>query len=68
MSLELLVRLGARMRQMSPAEFAALRKMIESGEEQPQFLPAVADALLDMTRISEEFNAADERPFPRMVV
>lgn len=64
MPLELLVRLGARMRAMSEAEFLALRALIEQGDEQRDHLPAVCDALADLTEISEAFD----RPTLRLAV
>lgn len=59
MSLELLVRIAARLRALSESEFASLRRLIETGEED-ELLPAVADALADCTDISDAFQRAPD--------
>jgi hypothetical protein len=56
MDLELLVKLSARIRQLSDEQFAALQQLVETADEQTEHLPAVAQALSDCIDLTNEHN------------
>lgn len=53
MELELLMKLAARLRNLTENEFVALRDLVERGEEQDEHLDAASQALVDCLDISE---------------
>jgi hypothetical protein len=64
MSIALMVRLAARLRALSEAEFIALKKLVDEGSEDPEFLGAIAEAISDCLDLTNAFN---ESPKLRLV-
>ena len=56
MTMELLVKLGERMRDLTPDEFDALRDLVDRGVEVDAHLDRVSSCLLDMIAMTDEHN------------